>query len=335
MDSMEDNEMFPEQNDTVVESMAEESTVSNEPEFEVIGTVEPQSQPELATIGEEEPVVAAPKSKKKKPVICLMGEFSAGKSTLSNLLIQTEALPVNVTATQLPPVWISKGDDIPYRVALDGGEYDIDLANLEDVSVEDTNHIRIFHDADLLDKIDLIDMLGISDPNMDAEVWQRVIGNADAVIWCSHATQAWRQSEAAVWSMMPPELHEKSFLLLTRMDKILSERDRGRVVKRVARETVGLFYDLFPISLTQALAAKEDAEKWESSGAAGFMEALEELIQEIAGEVTEEHHAEVRDESDIPMRPVLPTRVQPRKLQARPTRQRPAQDGLGDPLSGF
>ena len=54
------------------------------------------------------------------PRVCLMGEFSAGKSTLSNLLIGASALPVNVTATQLPPVWISHGTDTPYRVGLDG-----------------------------------------------------------------------------------------------------------------------------------------------------------------------------------------------------------------------
>ena len=46
----------------------------------------------------------------RRPRVCLMGEFSAGKSTLSNLLLGAEALPVNVTATQLPPVWISEGD---------------------------------------------------------------------------------------------------------------------------------------------------------------------------------------------------------------------------------
>ena len=49
-----------------------------------------------------------------RPCVALMGEFSAGKSTLSNLLIGTEALPVNVTATQLPPVWLSRGTDAPY-----------------------------------------------------------------------------------------------------------------------------------------------------------------------------------------------------------------------------
>jgi len=258
-----------------------------------------------------------------KPVLCLMGEFSAGKSTLSNLLIKTAALPVNVTATQLPPVWISKGDDAPYRVGLDGRHFEIELENLEAVSVEDTAFIRIFHDAELLDHCDLIDMPGISDPNMDADVWERVIPYADAVIWCTHATQAWRQSEAAVWSMLPPALYANSFLLLTRMDKILSERDQMRVAKRVGRETVGLFRELFPISLTRALASDGDAEKWAASGAEDFLNGLHQLLAEIGDRKAEYAAAHAPTEPDEPAKFVMPSRVQPKKLLARRPTSRP------------
>lgn len=259
-----------------------------------------------------------------KPVLCLMGEFSAGKSTLSNLLIKTAALPVNVTATQLPPVWISKGNSVPYRVGHDGREFEIELEKLEEVSVEDTAFIRIFHDAELLDHCDLIDMPGISDPNMDAGVWERVIPYADAVIWCTHATQAWRQSEAAVWSMLPPALYANSFLLLTRMDKILSERDRMRVAKRVGRETVGLFRELFPISLTRALAANGDAEKWVASGAEDFTNALHQLLAEIGERKSEYAIAHAPCEQEEPAKYVMPSRVQPKKLLARRSTSRPS-----------
>ena len=42
-----------------------------------------------------------------KPVFGLMGEYSAGKSTLLNLLLNQNALPTKVTATNLPPVWLT------------------------------------------------------------------------------------------------------------------------------------------------------------------------------------------------------------------------------------
>lgn len=298
--------------------------------------VTPPSTPLHVAEAPAEAARAQQPDEKRKPRVCLMGEFSAGKSTLSNLLLGASALPVNVTATQLPPVWISKGDDTPYRVGLDGDEYDIDLKRLSEVAVRDTSHIRIFRDSKLLDVCDLIDMPGISDPNMAADVWQRVIHHADIVIWCSHATQAWRQSEAAVWATMPQELQQRSLLLLTRMDKILSERDRERVIRRVEKETRGLFRQVLPVSLLRALEAGEDSSKWEESGAAALSDALVDLIDEVASGENGRPVSRVRsraapgieaslgEDMSQPARPkriVMPTRVRPRPLTSRTVSQ--------------
>lgn len=290
------------------------------------------SKPRPEPVAEEAP---------RLPRVCLMGEFSAGKSTLSNLLIGSAAVPVNVTATQLPPVWISHGTDKPYRVGLDGETANIDLENLEKVRVEDTGHIRIFNEAKFLKMCDLIDMPGISDPNMAADVWQRMIHHADIVIWCSHATQAWRQSEAAVWSQMPKELHEKSILLLTRMDRILSERDRARVVKRVEKEAGDMFRKILPVSLIKAVEAGEDPQAWEDSGASALLTTLSGLVNEVNTggparmQTMSRVHSELApiggveaslvEEEFVPTQPariVMPTRIRPRPLgngRAAPT----------------
>lgn len=297
------------------------------PETPETETEKPQS---LRIAKPVQPTSEGALAEKHKPRVCLMGEFSAGKSTLSNLLIGAPALPVNVTATQLPPVWISKGNDTPYRVDLDGEEIDIDLNRLSEVSVRDTSYIRIFRDSKILDICDLIDMPGISDPNMAASVWQRVVHHADIVLWCSHATQAWRQSEAAVWATLPPDLYSRSLLLLTRMDRILSDRDRSRVIRRVEKETKGLFRQVLPVSLIQALDAGENTSNWESSGAASLSDALVDLIDEMSGDSASAPRVRSRalsgieaslgeDASQPPKsrRVVMPTRVRPRPLTSR------------------
>ena len=228
---------------------------------------------------------------------------------------------------------------VPCRT--DGETANIDLENLEKARVEDTGHIRIFNEAKFLKMCDLIDMPGISDPNMAADVWQRMIHHADIVIWCSHATQAWRQSEAAVWSQMPKELHEKSILLLTRMDRILSERDRARVVKRVEKEAGDMFRKILPVSLIKAVEAGEDPQAWEDSGASALLTTLSGLVNEVNTggparmQTMSRVHSELApiggveaslvEEEFVPTQPariVMPTRIRPRPLgngRAAPT----------------
>lgn len=210
----------------------------------------------------------------RKPRVAIMGEFSAGKSTLSNLLLGARPLPEKVTATRLSPVWIAKGSGLPYRVGTDGTEETILLDDIESVPVEETHVIRMFLEAEILNYCDLIDFPGISDPNMDSIVWERVLNEVDMILWCTHATQAWRQSESAVWDMIPDAVRDRSVLLITRFDKLTTERDRAKVLHRVTAETEGLFEAIFPISLTQALAAADDPDKWIESGADAFADHL-------------------------------------------------------------
>lgn len=216
----------------------------------------------------------------RKPVIALMGEFSAGKSTLANLLIGVGVSPVKVTATQLPPVWFTYGTGNPVVVDLEGNETEISIEDLEGVDVQSTEFVRVYAEAEILGVMDIMDMPGNSDPNMSSDVWSRAIHHATGVIWCSHSNQAWRQSEAAVWEEMPAELYANSLLLLTRFDKINGERDRARLLRRVAMETEGLFRDVLPIALLDAQNAGDDREQWQASGAEAFVQQLLDIVMD-------------------------------------------------------
>ncbi|PJI86234.1 dynamin family protein [Yoonia maricola] len=271
-------------------------------------------------------VVEPTSSARRKPRIALMGEFSAGKSTLSNLLMGQRPLPEKVTATRLSPVWISNGTRAPYRVDVDGTTEPVDIENLEGIPVEQTRNIRLFLECDILEVCDLIDFPGISDPNMSPAVWERMLPEVDAVIWCTHATQAWRQSEAAVWDDMPQAVRENSTLLITRFDKLTNEKDRNRVVKRVTRETQGQFGGIFPVSLLQAIQAGDDYDKWERSGAGPFTSHLIDVIEKLTALTarTELPLYNVDSLSDIPQ-PVAKT-VSPRRIQRSPDAVRPARE---------
>jgi len=244
-----------------------------------------------------------------KPVIALMGEFSAGKSTLANFLIGQGMSPVKVTATQLPPVWFTHGQGNAVVVDLDGNETEIEIDALEDVEVATTSFVRVPAETEILEIMDIMDMPGNSDPNMSAEVWQRAIHHATGVIWCSHATQAWRQSEAAVWDEMPEDLYQSAILLLTRFDKISGDIDRARVLRRVSNETDGLFRAVLPISLLEALAAGEDREKFAACGAEAFLSCLLDIAMGTSPEEDELEPEPDRKADDCAGPVILPRRV--------------------------
>ena len=192
------------------------------------------------------PVATAPARRAR---VAVLGEFSAGKSTFINLVTGGKTLRTQVTATQMPAVWMSYGDDAPYSVGLDGTETPIDLKDLSGVSVSDTAYIRIFLKTPVLELCDLIDTPGNSDPNIAPVAWERIAAVADVAVWCSPSTQAWRQSEAAAWSEMPESLRANSVLVLTRADKLTTEEDREKVLRRVKGEAGHLFGAVHMVSL--------------------------------------------------------------------------------------
>ncbi|TMV05591.1 hypothetical protein FGK63_16230 [Ruegeria sediminis] len=220
---------------------------------------------------------------RRKPVFALMGEFSAGKSTLMNFLLRKHALPTQVTATQLPPVWFTWGDQPAYVQRHDGSRQPIEISDLNVVGVNDAQFIRIYLEADILEAVDLIDTPGISDPNISSNVWQRAVGQANGVLWCTHATQAWRETERAMWVSLPDRLHQNSLLLVTRADA-LSVKDRQKVLRRVNRETGPLFNRSILFSARDAITARDktgDADLWVRSGGGKMIDSFLEITESI------------------------------------------------------
>ena len=189
--------------------------------------------------------------------VVVLGEFSAGKSTLINLLTGARSLRTQITATQMPPVWMSYGTADPYSVDLNGESHPVDLSNPDSISVSDTAYIRSFVEAPALELCDFIDTPGNSDPNIASEAWERVAKIADIAIWCSSSTQAWRQSELSAWQEVPEHVRAKSILLLTRADKLTSDVDRNKVLRRIEHEASDEFTHIHMASLINFSNARE------------------------------------------------------------------------------
>lgn len=250
-------------------------------------------------------VSLSPASLPRKPCLAFMGEFSTGKSTLSKLFLGNAPLPVQVTATRLPPIWISYGDDAAIAVDHDGSEREIDIEDLETICVDETKMVRLYNRSETLEICDLIDMPGISDPSMSSDVWLSMIEHVDSVVWCTQATQAWRQSEAAAWELIKERTNGDNILLVTQVDKLRGDRDVDRVLTRVRKETEGLFKAVYPLSIIEALNAGDDFNKWQESGAAEFVDHLVELLLN-ASECGDSEPVASQEATKVPQKQDLP-----------------------------
>lgn len=237
----------------------------------------------------------------RKPRLLIAGEFSAGKTQLINGLLDQQLLPSNVTSTSLPPIWLSQDHDETCRVGLDGTHHPFN--GFDDVPIDGTAFCQVVHDAPFLEYFDVIDTPGNSDPNIPAESWMRMLEYADAVLWCTNATQAWRQSEKAVWKGMNPRLHENSTLLITHADRLPDAETAVRLERRVYRDASEHFSNQMLVSLID----EQDLDR--------IADHLLELAGKISLTGTDTPTFETQKQAVAPQRPEG-GRVMPRRVSA-------------------
>ncbi len=221
----------------------------------------------------------------QKPTVALMGEFSAGKSTLLNLLLGGEVLPTQVTATNMPVIWMTYAEEqSAFGLSHDGVLHECDMKTFTQDNQQEYLLLQLAMPIEILKRIDVIDTPGISDPRLALDALKFLGPYLDFVVWCTAANQAWRQTEKAMWTSMPPSLRATSILALTRADTLKKSADLEKVRRRCIREADGLFGDYAPIAALAALAARSDdgevidPSSWTKSHADTFMMSLEKAI---------------------------------------------------------
>lgn len=263
----------------------------------------------------------------QRPTFALMGEFSAGKSTLLNLLLGGDVLLTQVTATNMPVVWMTYAET-PRVFALgrDGALEAFDISTLGDEAHKDKLLLRLEMPIDILKRIDIIDTPGISDPRLAQGALEFLGPYLDFVVWCSAANQAWRQTERAMWTSMPERLRSQSIMALTRADMLKKPNDLLKVTQRCEKEAGKLFRDICPISTVGGLDALGpdgkivDQQAWNANHAAALFAYLDLSIEAAT------HSCAARDTIEVPSvtKVDAPKTEAPAKAKAPVKRKTPA-----------
>lgn len=178
----------------------------------------------------------------RPPCIVLLGESNAGKTTLANRLIGDGLLPTSVIANTRYPLLVRHADELSVMAVTAACQ----CVPLEAESVPDPQSIT---------------MIEIGLPNerlRDYEVLDTPADEGDAVwelprlapmripVWCTNATQAWKESERRAWLALGRARRRHGVLAVTRLDRILDEAQRRRLKQRLEDETAGLFAAIVP-----------------------------------------------------------------------------------------
>ena len=219
--------------------------------------------------------------------IALMGEFNTGKSSLTNLLIGTPMIPTRAVSNTRVPTLIRYAPEASLvAVRGDGAKLALHEGALPDMGA--VTRLDVGLPVERLRVMEIVDLPGISDPWLQVQPLDPARLGVDAAIWCTLATQAWKDSERVAWLALPESVRQHGLLIATNKDLLRGE-DETRVHSRLKRLAGAFFKEVLMLATPHALTAL-DPERTEadramirqSSGAAALEESVRAMLRSLA-----------------------------------------------------
>ena len=224
--------------------------------------------------------------------IAVGGEFSSGKSTFVEMLLGQHVVQAQASASAMPTVHFQYSETPGYRGLGPGGSKALDtIETLGEADMRELDCLEVMADIPFLRTFEIFDTPGTSDPSRTVDQLLTVSSQVDFIIWCTNATQAWRESERRMWEYLPFELKQRSILLVTHVDLPSVKASLGKLMKRLMKETANIFGAVIPVELLAAQKARDfagnilDKAVWKASGGAECLATMHAMSAEIRAEV--------------------------------------------------
>jgi GTP-binding protein EngB required for normal cell division len=198
--------------------------------------------------------------------LAIMGEFSAGKSSVVNALLGESIAAVGALPTTATINLFRRGPTGTARVFHRDGtlsvvaadQIEMFLSSLDDVAAARIRHVEIERGEERLGDLTIVDTPGLN--ALDAyheRVAREFLDTADAVIWVSSATRTITASELRVLD----ELRAGGREVLAVLNKIdvIDAHERDELVAYVREQLAGRVVEVVPVSAERALAWRRDA----------------------------------------------------------------------------
>ncbi|WP_102222603.1 dynamin family protein [Acidimangrovimonas sediminis] len=211
--------------------------------------------------------------------VAICGEVNAGKSTVLNALLRRRLLPDNIGESARPLIIARHRDRPGAEIRHRDGRVETLEAEVDPLTLRSAAAIELWSDAPQIAGFEFIE-LPMTTADAVTEDDMALMRSVDVMIWVTIASQAWRLTEKSIIGRLNKALPARSVIVVSRADKLRSDRDLRKLEERVRRETAGLFDGFaFLNGAAGTLAASaHSGQDWALSGAPAILDLLHGFV---------------------------------------------------------
>lgn len=158
--------------------------------------------------------------------VAVIGQFSSGKSSLLNIILQKECLPTGAVPVTFKPTFLRYARDYFLRIEFeDGSDLLCDISELKHYTdqrnnVKEAKSLHIYAPVEILKNITLIDTPGLNANDTDTVTTFKELNSIHSLIWLSLIDNAGKKSEEDAIKANLDLLQGASICVLNQKDKL-------------------------------------------------------------------------------------------------------------------
>lgn len=240
--------------------------------------------------------------------VVVAGEVRTGKSSVVNVLARGKVLPDVAGDLASMPIIVRHADE-PYFAVQDAEGRVAPIETLEDEeNFVEGGVLLVGADIPHLSSVEIVEVPFTHEGDVSDESLA-LMNSADVLVWLTIASQAWRLSEKSIVEKLTGVGPSQRVLVVSRSDKLRSEKDRGKIRGRLERETEDFFSGVVFMGARPdfVLDSKQNDGAWEKTGGKILFDKVDGFLQSIdLDDIDDAEETEARESNIVELRPRAP-----------------------------